>query len=378
MKTIEEINDKIKNGKAVVLTAAEVKELADKETIKEVAKKVDVVTTATFSPMCSSGIFLNLGHTKPPMKMQNVYLDGVPVYGGIAAVDVYLGAAETSITSPEYGGAHVICNLIKGQEVRIEAYGKPTDCYPRDSLHGSITLDKINQAYFFNPRNCYQNYNAATNSSDKILRTYMGALQPHFGSINYAGAGEISPLMNDPELRTIGIGTPLFFCGGTGYVSWEGTQFNNHQERDRRTDIPIGPGATLAVIADLREVKPEFIRPVVILGYGISLYVSIGMAIPVIDEEMALRVSVRNKDIKTRIIDYATGVEIGIVNYHDLIENDVMIQGKKVKAVTMSRNKVARDITEILKKQVSSGQFPLHKPIKSLPTNGVLKPFPQN
>ena len=58
-KSFEEINDKIKKGKAVVLTASEVSKLAEEMKPSEIVKKVDVVTTGTFAPMCSSGAFIN-------------------------------------------------------------------------------------------------------------------------------------------------------------------------------------------------------------------------------------------------------------------------------------------------------------------------------
>ena len=48
MKTYAEINEKIKKGTAVVLTAEEVSELSKTLSPKEIAEKVDVVTTATF------------------------------------------------------------------------------------------------------------------------------------------------------------------------------------------------------------------------------------------------------------------------------------------------------------------------------------------
>ena len=53
MKTYAEINEKIKKGTAVVLTAEEVSELSKTLSPKEIAEKVDVVTTATFGAMCS-------------------------------------------------------------------------------------------------------------------------------------------------------------------------------------------------------------------------------------------------------------------------------------------------------------------------------------
>jgi len=40
----------------------------------------------------------------------------------------------------------------------------------------------INDFFLFNPRNAYQNYAAATNSSKRILYTYMGNCCPILGT----------------------------------------------------------------------------------------------------------------------------------------------------------------------------------------------------
>ncbi|MDD5600893.1 MAG: homocysteine biosynthesis protein, partial [Actinomycetota bacterium] len=178
-KTIEEINEKIKSGSVVVLNAEEIIEYVAEKGVKRTAKEVDVVTTATFGPMCSSGAFLNFGHPDPPIKMTKVWLNDVPAYAGLAAVDAYIGAAELSETEGmKYGGAHVIEDLISGKPVKLRAIGYGTDCYPRKEIETYITKDTINQAFLFNPRNCYQNYYAATNSSGKTIYTYMGKLLP--------------------------------------------------------------------------------------------------------------------------------------------------------------------------------------------------------
>jgi len=114
-KTVAEINEKIKKGEAVVLTAEEVSKMAETASPEEIAKKVDVVTTATFGAMCSSGAFINFGHADPPIRMEEITLNNVPVYGGLAAVDTYVGATAESKTDPTYGGAHVIEDLLKGK-----------------------------------------------------------------------------------------------------------------------------------------------------------------------------------------------------------------------------------------------------------------------
>ena len=85
MKTYNQINDKIASGKAVVLTAEEMKDYIDKYGVRKAAKEIDVVTTATFGPMCSSGVFLNFGHSKPKIRITQCWLDGVMAYSGIAA-----------------------------------------------------------------------------------------------------------------------------------------------------------------------------------------------------------------------------------------------------------------------------------------------------
>ena len=107
-KSYREINEKIKNGKAVVLTAEEVSELSKSLSPKEIAAKVDIVTTGTFGAMCSSGAFINFGHANPPIRMEKIELNGIRVSGGLAAVDTYIGATDCNPEHPAYGGAHLI------------------------------------------------------------------------------------------------------------------------------------------------------------------------------------------------------------------------------------------------------------------------------
>jgi uncharacterized protein (DUF39 family) len=220
-KTYEEINARIAAGEAVVMTAEEFGRLASEEGVKHAAKKVDVVTTGTFGPMCSTGVFLNFGHSDPPIKMGTITLNDVPASGGLAAVDTYLGATEPSLTRGiEYGGAHVIEDLIRGRRVRLRATGPGTDCYPRTEIDTWVGLEDLNQAYFFNPRNAYQNYAVAVNSSDQTMYTYMGTLFPRLANATYSTSGALSPLLNDPTYRTIGIGTRCFVAGAPGFVAW--------------------------------------------------------------------------------------------------------------------------------------------------------------
>ncbi len=294
-RTIAEINEKIRKGQAVVATAEEVIGIVEKKGIEKATREVDVVTTATFGPMCSSGAYFNVGHSKPRIKLGggNTYLNDVPVYTGFAAVDFFLGATAMPDNDPRnriypgeflYGGGHVIEELVAGKNVKLVATAYGTDCYPRKKIETTINLKNINEAVLFNMRNAYQNYNVAVNLSEKTIYTYMGVLKPNLGNANFCSAGQLSPLLKDPFYKTIGIGTRIFLGGGIGYVAWQGTQHSPSALRGEN-GVPKRGAGTLAVIGDLKQMKPEWLRGVSFLGYGCTMTVGIGVPIPILSEE---------------------------------------------------------------------------------------------
>jgi len=370
-KTIEEINEKIKSGQAVVLNAEEIIGYAAKNGIKNTAKKIDVVTTATFGPMCSSGAFLNFGHSDPPIKMQKVWLNDVPAYAGIAAVDAYIGVTEISETEGmNYGGAYVIQDLVEEKPVKLRATSYGTDCYPRKEIESYITLENLNQAYLFNPRNVYQNYAAATNSSSRIIYTYMGKLMPNIGNITYSSAGQLSPLFNDPYYRTLGIGTRVFLGGAQGYIAWQGTQHNPEKER-HPNGTPLSPAGTLALIGDLKKMNTQYLRAATFFGYGITMYVGVGIPIPVLDEEMVEFLKVSDEELFTEIYDYSVQrrnkPSYGRVSYGQLRSGSIAIKGKKVPTGSLSSYSKALEIANLLKEWIQKGSFLLSNPVAPLP-----------
>ncbi len=368
MKTYEEINERIREGNVCVVTASEMKEVVSALGVEEAAKEVDVVTTGTFGAMCSSGAFFNFGHSDPPIKMKRVWMNDVEAYTGIAAVDAYLGVTQMSESIENYGGAHVIEELVKGKEVELRATGYGTDCYPRKEIVTEISLEDINQAVMVNPRNAYQRYKAATNSSGRLLRTYMGTLLPHFGNVTFAGTGEISPLNNDPEYRTIGIGTRIFLCGAKGYVIGEGTQHSP-------------PFGTLMVKGSLNEMSCEYMRAAYFPGYGATLFVGVGIPIPILDKEMAKFTAVRDENIETEIIDFGVARRdrpvIRKVTYAELKSGKVEINGEEVRVSPLSSFYMAEKIMKELKRMIEKGEFFLSKPVDRILRQNVLKPMRQ-
>jgi uncharacterized protein (DUF39 family) len=373
-KSWEEINARIASGEAVVFTAEEFAALAAEEGVAKAAKRVDVVTTGTFGPMCSSGVFLNFGHSDPPIKMQTITLNDVPASGGLAAVDTYLGVTEPSLSKGiEYGGAHVIEDLLRGKAVRLKATGPGTDCYPRTEIDTWLTLADLNQAYF-NPRNAYQNYAVAVNSGDQALYTYLGTLLPRFGNATFCSAGALSPLLNDPTYRTIGVGTRAFIAGAPGYVAWQGTQHNPNQTRDEH-GVPVAPSGTLAVIADLKAASPEYFSAATFTKYGVSSFVGIGVPIPVLDEDIAATLALTDADIEATIFDY--GVQrrsrpaLGRVSYAQLRSGWIEVEGKRVPTGPISSLSKARQIAIELKRWVAEEGFTLARPLELLPQPGT-------
>jgi len=381
LRSYEEINQKIREGKAVVVTAEEVIEMVREKGLKEVARQVDVVTTGTFGIMCSSGAFLNIGHTKPRMKISEAYLNGVLAYCGLAAVDMYIGATQPAQDDPlnkvhpgefRYGGGHVIQDLVAGKDVLLEAYAYGTDCYPRKKLVTWINLKDLNEAYLFNPRNAYQNYNVAVNLSDKTIYTYMGILLPRLGNAGYSSAGQLSPLLNDPFYRVIGVGTRIFLGGGIGYVAWQGTQHNPSVERNER-GIPKGGAGTLALIGDLKGMSAQWLWGVSIRGYGCSLAVGVGVPIPILDEETLYYCSVSDEEILAPVVDYSsaypegTGEVLEYVSYAQLRSGRIVVKGKEVPTFPLSSYQRAREIAQTLKKWIQEGAFELTRPVINLP-----------
>lgn len=369
-KSFDEINEKIKSGKAVVATADEIIDIVAEKGVKQAAKEIDVVTTATFGPMCSSGAFINFGHSDPPIRMAKVWLNDVPAYAGIAAVDAYIGATEVSDTAEGiYGGAHVIEDLIAGKDIKLYAESYGTDCYPRKEITTYINKSNINQAYMFNPRNAYQNYSVATNTSNKTLYTYLGTLLPNCGNVTYSTSGQLSPLLNDPYYRTIGIGTRVFLAGAQGYVAWEGTQHNPGQKRGEN-GVPMGGAGTLALIGDIKQMDTRFVRAAVFEKYGISLFVGVGIPIPILDEEMLIQTTVKDKDIFSNIYDYSVPSRskpvLRSVSYEELRSGFVELNGKKVPTAPMSSLKKAREIAQLLKQKIKNGEFLVSQPVASL------------
>lgn len=388
MRTIAEINEKIRAKTATVWTVEELKNRVQEIGVTAAFKKVDVICTGTFEPMESSGALINLGHTDPPIKIRQCWLDGIPAYAGFGAVDIYLGASASidyygsgeisdgdlrqGTSLPEKGGGHVIEDLIAGKKVQLRIIGQVTDCYPRASFENMISKDTINQFYLFNPRNLYQNFIVGVNGGETPLYTYLGPLQPRLSNAVYSNSGAISPLFNDPNLQLIGIGTRIFLGGGIGYIAWEGTQHFPLQKR-LPNDTPIGPASTLALIGDAKQMSSRWVRGCYFKNYGASLMLGVGIPLPVITEEVIRHCAVRDEEIVAPVMDFAIPRRVrpsfGLVTYAQLKSGRITIEGKQVRTAPLASIYLSRQVAETLKTWIQTGQFTLTEAVAPISMN---------
>ncbi len=390
MRTIAEINDKIRQRRAVVWTVEETKAQAAEIGVKAAAKQVDVIVTGTFEPMESTGAMINLGHTDPPMKIRSCWIDDVPAYAGLGAVDLYLGATmtpepsieggeviETRESAPLRGGGHVIEDLIAGKAVHLRARGQVTDCYPRATLDTTINQDTINQFYLFNPRNLYQNFIVGVNGGDRVLYTYLGPLHPRLSNAVYSNTGAISPLFNDPDLDLLGIGSRIFLGGGVGYISWEGTQHFPLQKRlPNRT--PIGPAATLALIGDAKQMQSRWVRGCYFKNYGPSIMLGVGIPFPVLHEEVINRALVKDEEIVAPVVDFSIPRRVrptfGLVSYAQLKSGKIKLEGKTIRTAPLASIPLSRQVAAELKSWILNGQFTLSESVAPIPRDRAFLP----
>ncbi|GAI15157.1 unnamed protein product, partial [marine sediment metagenome] len=175
---------------------------------------------------------------------------------------------------------------------------------------------------------------------------------------------------NDPDYETIGLGTRIFLGGGIGYVIGEGTQHN-----------PSNRFGTLFLKGDLKQMSSEYLRGATYEKYGTTMFVGVGIPIPILNEGLAKKTAIKNEDILTDIVDYGVPrrdrPKLKQVNYKELESGYVEINGKKIKCSSLSSLFYARKIAKTLKKWIQEGKFFLNPPAETLPTNTIYKPMNQ-
>ncbi len=307
MKTIAEINRKIKDGDVTVLTA---KELCDAvRSGKSVSvEDVDVVTTATRGIMSGTLAILSFPVADPGVfsRAEQVFLNGVPANAGpcpnehLGIIDLVVhGTAERDA---RYGGGHLFRDLIRGAgiEVAVKASGTGTENETDAEITTTVDIDDIPFARMLTTRSAYRNYNAFVNPGEAFSTIFSVVdFKGNCSEAMFGGCGEINPLEKDAG--TIGVGTRILLNGAVGYVIGEGTR----STRERRN---------LSLFADMHEMDGSCISGFV-TSAGPDLINSIAVPIPVLDEDVLSRASRLDSEIELPVVDIRTRKEIGRTDY---------------------------------------------------------------
>jgi uncharacterized protein (DUF39 family) len=117
--------------------------------------------------------------------------------------------------------------------------------------------------------------------------------------------------------------------------------------------------------------KPNWLLGASILGYGASLSVSIGIPIPILNEEVMRCVSVTDHDLYAPVIDYgdaygqALPSDLGYVSYAELKSGTITVRGKKVPTAPLFKLYESQEVANTLKIGLFKGFF-LTEPVKQL------------
>jgi hypothetical protein len=176
--------------------------------------------------------------------------------------------------------------------------------------------------------------------------------------------------MNDPDYETIGIGTRIFLGGAQGYVISEGTQ---HDPQNRF--------GTIMVRGDAKKMSPEFLRGASFTKYGTTLYVGLGIPIPILNEGLAKKTAIRDEEIFTNVVDYGVSrknrPKLAEVSYKALKSGSITVNDHRIRVSSLSSLKTARKISRTLKSWITQGAFFLTAPVERLPFDSVFKPMRQ-
>lgn len=370
-KTYAEINKKIKTGKAQILTAQEAKTLIKEKGLQYFTENIDVVTFASFEMHTNALIYLSFGQTDPLIYFSEVYINNVPAYP-TGPTDIALSCVAFSEENPEYGGAHVLEDLIRGKDIHLKATGRNLEVFTNKEFETWFNLKNLNHGKLFLNQAIIQNNIVATNSGEKDINSPMGTLIGKLENSTFNSSSYLNPLMNDPYANLIGIGTKIWIAGTAGLIVGTGSHHNPLQKRNEH-GLPIGPGIILSAIADIESMNSKWIRGGFIKSYGPVLYIGIGIPLPVLNEEVAKYISVTDDKIHSTIVDFSiprrTKPTFGQCTYSELRTSTVIINKKPTLSAPLSSMAMAIEICNELKDTILQKNFLLSEKILPVDLN---------
>jgi putative methanogenesis marker 16 metalloprotein len=364
-RTVEEINEKIAKGEAVVLTAREVEVLIDEGRDSEV-REVDVVTTGTMGLMSGTYALLSFPIARAGMhrRFKKGSINGIPISIGpcpnenLGLVDCMVFGTSRSQENPRYGGGHLFRDLVEGKEIHVEATSDKDD-----TVEATVSLDNMPTARLMSSRHLFRNYRAFINPSNQEVRSIFHCMPfpPDYGGLNFSGCGHFNPIQNDPQLRSIGIGTRLLFNGMEGFVTGSGTRSS-----------PESPN--LMTVAEMKGMDPALMG-----GFqtaeGPECIASYAVAIPVLDDSVLGQVMTMDDRIPLSVVDVRDRSKLAETNYGEAWGQDEVIAVETDKCIRCPEctAKLACPTDAI----VSDGEGPVRDPSRCFNCGACLINCPQ-
>ncbi|MHA1277255.1 MAG: methanogenesis marker 16 metalloprotein [Candidatus Helarchaeota archaeon] len=311
-KTIEEINQKLVKGTAIVMTADELCNLIRNG--QEISiDDIDVVTTATRGLMSGTLALLSLKVSEPAVfkKAKKLYLNDIPCFVGpcpnewLGVIDAILYGTAHSVSKPEeYGGGHLFRDLIANEEIEVRV-----KTIEGIDIETTTHLSEIPFAKMLATRNAFKNYLAFVNPHSEAIKSIFSTqpLNGNFAEATFCGCGELNPLQKDPDLNTIGIGTPILMNGAIGHIIGNGTRSSKEKPN-------------LMAIADMHEMVPEYTGGF-ITSSGPEVINSWAVAIPILNQQILRNVIITDEQVKLVVVDVKGRKPIDKATYADVWQN---------------------------------------------------------
>lgn len=313
-KTISEINDRLRKGNAVVMTAMEFKKQV-RSGYRFKVSDVDVVTTGTRAVMSgtSAVMVVPFEGRSDFGRVERMWINGVPCFPASTPgthpghLDVVLyGTQESRDNIGRYGGGHVIRDIVEGKSVEVEcetAEGK--------TFRSSFTIDRLKFARLYNFRNDYQNYMAFMNiKNSKSYRETPSSIfacrpMPRLRGITVSGSGELNPLENDAHGNIIKSGTKVLLNGVPAVIVGYGTRATREKK-------------CLSLSADMFGMDPQFMGGFK-TSFGVEVTNGIAVPFPILNRQILDDLSnCLDENIPLHVGDLGDRLSLFDLNYSDV------------------------------------------------------------
>jgi putative methanogenesis marker 16 metalloprotein len=305
-KTISEINSKLKDGKAVVMTAMELKaRVRSGESFTPA--DVDVVTTATRAVMSGTSAMLSLPVGENGTRPDELIINGVPCLAGFITKDgftpVIINGTEESLDNHgRYGGGHVLREIIERKPVEV-VWRKNGQQFRRN-----VVLDEMPFARIYASRNAYQNYMSFTNvkNADSYRNNPTSIFTcrpiPPLAGLTVCGTGEVNPAENDTGHVVLRPGIRILVNGAVGTLIGYGTRASADQ-------------TCYATAADMCDMDPQYIGGFR-TSFGVEVCSSLAVPFPIINQDVLDRIMrCRDEHVMNKIGDLADRLKIMEIEY---------------------------------------------------------------